>query len=479
MNDAPPDERRLAREQAEQARWKLKAPFAGTKLFDELLREEFLGQAEQAARRRHALARILHHAARETAYWSRLFDSLGVSVEELAAPGGLRRLPTLDKRTVREHFTALNAARLPAGETVAGTTHTTGTTGQPLKVTHTARSLGSFSVLRQRQLRWFRFDPMAKLAQIQPARDLPRNPDGSPIAEGETLRRDGWLQLNHLFETGPGVALGHRLALPAQLDWIRAEAPSYLLAQSAHLEQLALAQAPRARPAPLRGLYGISQTMTDGMRATIERVFGAPVHLAYGLNEFGIVAATCAEGGRYHVHAGHALVEIVDAEGAPARPGERGRILVSGLSNTAMPLFRYDTDDFAEVLEGPCACGRTLPAFGHVLGRYRRLAQLPDGTFAHWVALQIALENMPDALLTPLLQYQLYQRRDRVCELRLRCSAALAPAFAERIERAWRRADADTGATLELVIREGAEIATMPGGKVENLLSEFYPPIDQ
>ena len=108
-------------------------------------------------------------------------------------------------------------------------------------------------------------------------------------------------------------------------------------------------------------------------------------------------------------------------------------------------------------------------------GRYRRLAHLPEGTFAHWVALQIALENMPDEVMRPLLQYQLYQRRDHACELRLRTTAPLAAVFAARVGQAWRQADRDTGVSVPLEFREGAAIEAMPGDKVENLLSELQP----
>ena len=59
--------------------------------------------------------------------------------------------------------------------------------------------------------------------------------------------------------------------------------------------------------------------------------------------------------------------------------------------------------------------------------------------------------------------------------LSLLTSAPLAPVFAARVERAWRQADRDTGVTVPLEFREGAPIEAMPGGKVENLLSELQP----
>ncbi|MDP6591413.1 MAG: hypothetical protein QF449_03710 [Alphaproteobacteria bacterium] len=61
----------------------------------------------------------------------------------------------------------------------------------------------------------------------------------------------------------------------------------------------------------------------------MEKMFGAPINLGYGLNEIGIVAACCPEAGRYHIHDEHCLVEIVDDDNQPVASGEFGRILVT------------------------------------------------------------------------------------------------------------------------------------------------------
>jgi phenylacetate-CoA ligase len=44
-----------------------------------------------------------------------------------------------------------------------------------------------------------------------------------------------------------------------------------------------------------------------------------------------------------------------------------------------MPLFRYETGDYAEA-GPPCPCGRGLPTLARILGRRRNMLVLPDGT---------------------------------------------------------------------------------------------------
>ncbi len=147
--------------------------------------------------------------------------------------------------------------------------------------------------------------------------------------------------------------------------------------------------------------------------------------------------------------------------------------MVTGLRNRAMPLIRYDTDDVAEVLAGPCPCGRTLPSFGKLVGRYSRIAYLPEGTLGYVGALRQALEEMPPELARDLRQFQVHQFRDGRFELRLRTRAPLAAPFRERVEAAWRSATAGQGLSLEIV--EVAEIPRPPSGKYQDFTSDYMP----
>ena len=150
--------------------------------------------------------------------------------------------------------------------------------------------------------------------------------------------------------------------------------------------------------------------------------------------------------------------------------------MVTAFNNRAMPLIRYDTDDVAEVLNGPCPCGRSLPSFGKLVGRYSRIAYLPEGTLGYVGALREALENMPPELARDLRQFQVHQFRDGRFELRLRAVAPLDPPFRERIAAAWRAATA--GRDLRLDIVEVAEIERPPSGKYQDFTSDFMPRLD-
>jgi phenylacetate-CoA ligase len=285
-----------------------------------------------------------------------------------------------------------------------------------------------------------------------------------------------WPHVGRDFSTGPSIGFSILNPPEHQIAWLRRLLPDHLLVLSASLEHLAFAAGDQHPCKSLKGVLAISEQLTPDMRAHVERSFAVPVHQNYGLNEIGIVAGRC-EAGRYHVHSEHCLVEIVGDDGRPTAPGEIGRLVVTGLSNLAMPLIRYDADDLARAVDGPCACGRTLPSFGDIVGRYSRLAFLPERSFAMLEAVRATILKMPADEIRDLRQFQLHQFRDGRFELRLLARASLPDVFAEQIKAAWAKALSSSEQVLSL--RYVDAIERSPGGKYQVFTSDFMPTADR
>jgi phenylacetate-CoA ligase len=101
-----------------------------------------------------------------------------------------------------------------------------------------------------------------------------------------------------------------------------------------------------------RALLSTAMTLLPGFRAVLEAHFGCPVFDLYALNETGIVTAD--DGGGHAVLPHDLYVEVLDPDGAPCPPGERGEVTVSGGNNPFMPLLRYRTGDYAAMsFDGP------------------------------------------------------------------------------------------------------------------------------
>ena len=80
----------------------------------------------------------------------------------------------------------------------------------------------------------------------------------------------------------------------------------------------------------------------------------------YSCEEAGYIALQCPQAEHYHCQSESVLVEVLDDEGRPCTPGQVGKVVLTALHNFAMPLIRYENQDYAEV-GPPCACGRGLP----------------------------------------------------------------------------------------------------------------------
>lgn len=437
---------------------------------ERLVINEFRPADELHAEMCRKLAAICRHACVNSPYYRKLFMDLGLGPDAVNTPEDLLALPVLRKQDIQRHGISMVSELHPEnGRLVMH--RSSGTTGRPVDVWMSPRSYHMFTVLWQRQARWFRFDPTQTIAKIRRATQLPFREDGSPNPDGATTRRPRWQYVGNLFETGSEIGFNSTNAAEQQVAWLREHRPAYLMSYPSILEELALAAGCACPVDSLQSVVGISTGANDALRSSIERHYGIPFHQSYGLNEIGLIATRCEEG-RYHVHNEHCFVEIVDEENRPCRPGETGRLLATSLDNLAMPILRYDCDDMAVAADGPCRCGRTLPSFQDIAGRYRRYACLPEGSRTRTDAIEAAVHYMPEELLQGLRRYQIYQYRDNRFELRLTMRGGIPPAFREKVMAAWKDVAGDPPAPLNIVEME--RIPAAPGGKVLDFDSAFY-----
>lgn len=460
----------LDAELCEQARWQVGSTWDIESFGRRLAENEFLEPAEQRRRQDAHLRRMLEHCAAHVPYWRDLFRNLGYNVDDLMA-GAFHELPMLSRETVQSQRDRLRAERLPAGQALGPTTKTSGSTGQPVIVDHSLYEMFMYGLLKQRKQRWYRFDPKAKSSAIRPVIDLPKI-DGREPDPGETVRRRWWPEVSRFYRTGVYSGLSNSTPVEEQAEWLWREEPDYLLMLSADLEHLALTLGERGAPSSLKVCETISQQLTPDMRERIQRILSVPVFETYGLNELGFVASQSPASTELLVQWEHVRVDATDDHGRTLPQGERGRLLVTSLRNFLMPLLRYDTDDVAALVwDGESACGRTMPRLERLMGRYRRNALLPSGTWSYWDRLQHALTHVPDELLAPLRQYQLHQFTECGFELRLVLSGEL-PAGLERVIREdWAQAG-DQPLRIQVV-----DEIPRPGGrgKFQNFTSDHIP----
>lgn len=148
------------------------------------------------------------------------------------------------------------------------------------------------------------------------------------------------------------------------------------------------------------------------MRETIESIFKTKIFDRYGSREVGNIACECEAHSGLHVFPLTHYVEILNKDGVAAEPGEAGEIVITLLTNYAMPLIRYRIGDMGVWTQERCHCGREWPILKEVTGRVSDIFLKKDGTqiyggyftqlfyFQNWVKkFQVMQEDYDDIRL--------------------------------------------------------------------------------
>lgn len=195
------------------------------------------------------------------------------------------------------------------------------------------------------------------------------------------------------------------------LDLIEAGQPTVITGLPSRMLQLA--DAAEARGIALRPAHVVSsyEQLTGTARTRLEEAFQAPVANLYGSVEVGLAAWECAEG-RMHFHSDMVIPEVLDSSGSAAGSGESGRLVMTSLKGTAMPLIRYDTGDLAVAADdASCACGSAAPSIMRLEGRAAARAVTGSGRLVSPYTLMVHIDALG------LEEYQVVQ--DVPGELRL------------------------------------------------------------
>ncbi len=94
-----------------------------------------------------------------------------------------------------------------------------------------------------------------------------------------------------------------------------------------------------------QGIIVSAGTFHDFMEDEIKQAFGVPIYNRYGSREMGDMACSCGGKDSLHISMLTHYIEVADDKGEPLPDGEIGDIVVTSLTNYAMPLIRYMIGD--------------------------------------------------------------------------------------------------------------------------------------
>jgi phenylacetate-coenzyme A ligase PaaK-like adenylate-forming protein len=300
--------------------------------------------------------------------------------------------PVLDRDTIRTRREELLARRRLRGAFYRASSASTGT---PLRIAWNPRGAAWGWANEYRVMLWHGVAPGARTLLMWGSnhrlQDWVRNCRGFLTTELTPARLEQAAQ--YLLRRRPELCMGLPSALTMLARHVRTHYP----------------QAP-SQLVPFVKLGG--EQVYPFQRRQLERFFGARVVEFYGCTEVGPIAAQCPAGS-LHVMSDNVHLEI-HRDGAPVAPGEFGDIVVTSLSNGAMPLVRCKNGDRGRLSPDPCACGRPYPVLAELIGRAADLFAAADGSLVHGSVLATGLESLlADAPLSAVRQV-LFQQLDRL-----------------------------------------------------------------
>ena len=422
---------------------------------------ETLAPEELRALQLTRLRASLAQAARAP-FYARRFSELGLNPQDIKSLDDLARLPFTTKSDLRAGYPygLLAVERDQAVRLHASS----GTTGTPTAVVHSAEDLEGWTQLVARSL---------YMAGMR-ASDVFQNLVGYGLFTGGLGMHYGAERLGCLVvPSGTGNSL-RQVTLMRQLGTSAVHIiPSYAMRLLETFAELDLD--PRKDSALRLAIIG-AEPHSEDLRRRIEKGFGVTAINSYGLSEMNGpgVAMECPAQDGMHIWEDAYLVEIIDPNTLePVPEGQVGELVMTTLGRQAMPLIRYRTRDLCSLLPGSCACGRTHRRLSRIAGRSDDMFIL-KGVNIYPMQVETVLMAYKEVGNTYLIHLT---RRDNNDQMAVRVEVSEKARTMDAEEMARLRKRISTALKAELLVSAQVELAA-PGslpraeGKAQRLLDE-------
>ncbi|MDM8519984.1 hypothetical protein QUF64_08055 [Anaerolineales bacterium HSG6] len=304
------------------------------------------------------LQRLLDYVNIHVPYYRDLFKKIGFHPQDYAKnPDNFQKIPLLTKQTIRQNRSLLltsEAARLKTlSEKVTG-----GTTGEPTIFLQDKMYRDYNNALDYYMASWSGW----QLGQPQ-FWILARMPVHTGL-DNKLYQTKNWLARR--FESDAFLMTDESInRFVAQME---AHPGGFMQCYVSVGYKIAQFLEKSRYKSNLRAVYLTSEPLFDYQRKFMEQVYACPIFEWYGSNETGDVACECPEHNGLHVITRNSLVEVLK-DGQPVPDGEEGDLVITCLTNFAMPLIRYKIEDLGTKSTKECPCGRGLPLLEVIGGR--------------------------------------------------------------------------------------------------------------
>lgn len=339
--------------------------------YERFQREDQMGIHPDTSRK--LLTRILAHCQQSVPYYRGRMLNLGGSFGEDPF-SYLQSLPILTKDIIRSHFDELKSNDLNQRKWRFATTG--GSTGECLTfIADYAHSAQAYAVTALFSKLTGKEEGESEIYLWGSPRDIMHRTKGW---RAQLLNK----VFNHLL-LDASVMTSERMK--EYISIFNAKRPKLTVAYADALYELArFAERESLDVTPQNAAITSAGVLYPFMRQEIEKVFQCRVFDRYGTTEFGTIACERPGCEGLWVPPWTIYLEIVDNHSNPVPDGTEGNILVTSLSNYAMPLIRYRIGDRG-VLSSRATSSGDIPGqiLGDILGRDNDVFITREGTIVH------------------------------------------------------------------------------------------------
>lgn len=352
--------------------WNLNLAAKGNTLANlrQLTQWQWLDQSELTALQQERLVQLLRHAYSHVPYYRKLLGNNRVVDERsVVLLSNFTKIPLLDRANIRDHFDELKSDDLGSRRWFYNTSG--GSTGEPVKFIQDGYYADWCFALKNLDDMWTGYSVGNGQVLLWGSED-----DLFVGRESYKIRLMRWLR-NELclnaFRMTPERMF-------AYVDKINTFKPVRIFAYANSIYELSrFIECKGLKVHNPKVIKTTAGNLHKDMRRIIERIFDAPIFDCYGSREVSDIACECDKHRGLHVFSPIHYLEILTPDGSEAAPGKTGEIVITLLTNFAMPLIRYRIGDIGAWADGPCSCGRSLPLLKKVAGRLTDVFIRKDG----------------------------------------------------------------------------------------------------
>ena len=341
--------------------------FRAYKLTQSLASQAFLSKPALEEVQTARLRAMVRHSGQSVPFHASRFRQAGVSIGSLALEKEFRKIPIMTRADLSLPQSELCSSSADANSLIE--IRTSGTTGAPARVFISPEDKRWRQAVRGRASealgieQWFRTAHLLfndrSLNRSRPLRDR--------VAEWAVRRRSRYQRPFYFTYSCSEI-----------LDELERYSPMVVEGTPAYLENLAQAAKSTKSLPRLEAVVSAVDLLDRSRRKRLERFYGCPVYDIYGSRDAGVMGWECPERSGLHMNIDTSFYEVVK-DGREVSPGESGELLITSLTDFAMPLVRYRVGDVVRLGGDQCACGRGLPMLKMVEGRASDFLELGNG----------------------------------------------------------------------------------------------------